>query len=111
MLTNKLLTRLRLGLSGLHAHLFKYNIHDSPICPLCHSEPETTYHFFFTCPAHVMARYHFFQMLSSELNLDPSEPKKTLNTILHGTVDTNLHSLLQHTVYQYIDLTGRFSKG
>ena len=37
----RLLTRLRLGLSGLNAHRFKYNLHDSPICSLCNLGPKT----------------------------------------------------------------------
>ena len=107
----KLLTRLRLGLSGLHAHLFKYNFKDSPICPLCQSEPETSYHFFLSCPTHHLARYHFFQMLSSELNLDPINSTNILKTILYGQVDLNLQPILLRIVYQYIELTGRFSQG
>jgi hypothetical protein len=43
-------TRLRLGLSALRAHLFKFNIVDSPMCQFCNISDETIIHFTFHCP-------------------------------------------------------------
>ena len=39
------LTRLRLGLSALNSHRFKYNFIESPKCPTCHAINETTQHY------------------------------------------------------------------
>ena len=104
----KLLTRLRLGLSALNAHRFKYNLHDTPYCPHCNTTPETTIHFFFSCPAHHLARIHFFNLLNHELDLDTSNPTTTLDTILNGKTNPNNYHLLLQYIYQYLEFTGRF---
>ena len=106
----RLLTRLRLGLSGLNAHRFKYNLHNTPTCPHCHLVPEDNYHYFIQCPTHRLARQHFFNLLSSELDLDTTNHKYLLNTILYGNINyLSQPSLLKFT-YQYIELTGRFKQ-
>ena len=104
----KLLTRLRLGLSALKAHRFKYNIHNTPYCPHCNTVPETTIHYFFSCPAHQLARTHFLNLLTHELDLDTSNPITTLDTILHGKIHPNNYSLLLQFIYQYFEFIGRF---
>ena len=50
------LTRLRLGLSALNQHRYKYNFINNPYCPHCLHTPETTSHFFFSCPKYNTAR-------------------------------------------------------
>ena len=104
----RLLTRLRLGLSGLNAHRFKYNLHTTPICQLCYLAPEDNKHFFFSCPAHRLPRQHFINLLHSELDLDTSNQQKTLNNILYGTSNHNQYTSLLNIIYQYIEFTGRF---
>ena len=104
----RLLTRLRLGLSGLNAHRFKYNLCNTPICPLCNLSPENNMHYFFNCPAHDFACLHFLNLLNSELELDTSDKPKTLDIILHGKLNHNLYPPLLSYIYQYIENTGRF---
>ena len=106
----RLLTRLRLGLSGLNAHRFKYNLHNTPICPSCLLAPEDNFHFFFLCPTHQMARQHFLNLLQSELDLDTTNKKQTLDIILHGNINPNKQPPLLKFIYQYIELTGRFKQ-
>ena len=64
------LTRLRLGLSALNSHRFKYNFIDSPLCELCHLDSETSHHFFHVCPSYLIARHHFYNRLLHELDID-----------------------------------------
>ena len=104
----RLLTRLRLELSGLNAHRFKYNIHITPICSLCHLAPEDNYHYFFSCPTHFLPRQHFMNLLESELDLDITNQKKLLNIILYGNINHNQYTSLLKFIYQYIQFTGRF---
>ena len=103
----RLLTRLRLRLSGLNAHRFKYNLCNTPICSLCNLSPEDNIHYFFYCPSHDFARLHFLNLLNFELDLDTSDKQKTLDIILYGKINHNQHHLLQF-IYQYINHTGRF---
>ena len=53
----KLLTRLRLGLSHMRYHKFRYNFQDfiNPICA-CGLDIETTTHFLLHCPLFQSAR-------------------------------------------------------
>ena len=104
----RLLTRLRLELSGLNAHRFKYNLTNTPICHLCHLAPEDNLHYFYNCPVHILPRQHFMNLLQSELDLDITNKQNTLKTILYGNINHNLHSSLLLFIYQYIKFTGRF---
>lgn len=47
-----ILTQLRTGHAPLKHHLHRIKCADSPICPSCEMEPETTAHFLIFCPAH-----------------------------------------------------------
>ena len=104
----RLLTRLRLGLSGLNAHMFKYNLTNTPTCSQCLLAPEDNLHYFFYCPAHELARQHLLNLLQSELDLDTSNIKHTLDIILYGNIHHNNYPILLQSIYQYIKLTGRF---
>ena len=106
----RLLTRLRLELSGLNAHRFKYNLYNTPICSLCLLGPEDNSHFFFQCPTHFLPRQHFMNSLQSELDLDTSNQVNTLNIILYGNIDHNYHSTFLKIIYQYTQFTGRFDR-
>ena len=58
-LPNKLargLLQIRLGLSCLNGHLFKYNIVDNPFCPNCYDHVESTIHYFLECPVYSVQR-------------------------------------------------------
>ena len=82
----KLLTRLRLGLSHLHDHKFKYNFQDclNPLC-ICGVDVEDTKHFFLHCNNYNQERQTLFDMIARVkndfLNLNESE---LLNLLLYG---------------------------
>ena len=82
----KLLTRLRLGLSHLHDHKFKYNFQDclNPLCT-CGIDIEDTKHFFLHCNNYNQERQTLFDTIAKVktdfLNLNESE---LLNLLLYG---------------------------
>ena len=59
----KLLTRLRLGLSHMRYHKFRYNFQDciNPICA-CGLDRETTTHFLLHCPLFQSARQYLLRL-------------------------------------------------
>ena len=61
----KILTQLRLGLSPLRSHLFKYQISDNPFCPSCYSEIESVSHLFLHCMAYDAARKVLFDNIAN----------------------------------------------
>ena len=103
------LTRLRLGLSALNSHRFKFNFIDSPTCSSCHHNEETTYHYLFTCQSHIEARRNMFNRLNDELGVDTQDQEILLNIILEGeTINIrNLNALLS-IIYEYMKQTKRF---
>ena len=48
----KILTQIKLNLSPLKFHLFKYNLTDNPFCPSCGDSVETPIHYFIECNTH-----------------------------------------------------------
>ena len=62
----------------LLVHMFKYNLTNTPTYSQCLLAPEDNLHYFFHCPAHKLARQHFLNLLQSELDLDTSNIKHTL---------------------------------
>lgn len=56
---SKILAQLRLGLSNLRSHLFKYNLTDNPFCQGCLNEIETLAHFLFVCPCYENVRLKY----------------------------------------------------
>ena len=102
------LTRLRLGLSALNSHLFKYNFIESPKCPSCHNPNESTLHYLFECPTHDIARNNLYQRLGDELEIDTQNRDALYNTILEGeTIQTrNLNSLLSIVIEYLINSKG-----
>ena len=79
----KLLTRLRVGLSHLREHEFRYNFQDTinPLCS-CSLEIESTSHFFLRCQNFITPRTNLMNELckfdSSILNLDEISITKLL---------------------------------
>ena len=57
-------TQLRMGLSGLRAHLFKYSIVDDPICLQCLLSPETTEHYLLKCHTFAPQQAHLLRHLN-----------------------------------------------
>ncbi len=62
-------TRLRLGLSHLKAHLFTYNLTDSPTCG-CGLEAESTDHYILRCPVFGVARIAMYHSMIDILDFD-----------------------------------------
>ena len=83
----KLLFRLRLNLSHLREHKFKYNFQDTlnPLCS-CNIETESTEHFLLRCPFFAIPRGILFgsiQAVNSSISLLPSS--SFTNTLLYGS--------------------------
>lgn len=84
-LGNLLHTRLRVGASHLNAHLYKYQLTDSPSCP-CGHRSETTEHFLLDCKLYINLREKLFHDLSTILNVNFASLTSTLQTeiLLNG---------------------------
>ena len=103
------LTRLRLGLSALNSHRFKYNFINSPNCPSCPNTIETIKHYLFDCQSHSLARTNFFQRLHSELDVDTQDRELLLKIILEGeTMHTRNFNLLLSIIFEYLTSSNRF---
>ena len=77
------ITRLRLGLSPLNYHRFKYNLVSVPYCNHCPNVIETTDHFFFECPIYATPRLAFLKILS-DLGININNRSETIREILYG---------------------------
>ena len=87
---NPNLTRLRLGLSHLRAHLFRYNLIDNPICQFCNIEVETTAHYILRCPSFHAARTNYLSSLIANLDrlyLENLNDDKILDLFLYGDLE------------------------
>ena len=85
----KLLTQMRLQLSPLRAHLFRYNLTDNPFCPSCGEEIETTLHYFLTCRSYETPRrtlLHSLEMLNANMASDNTK----LDFIIFGASDLSV---------------------
>ena len=100
----KWLSRLRMGLSALGEHRFKYNLIDDASCPSC-GQRETLSHYLFDCQTYAASRTEFYDSLT-QLNLDTNNKQQLLNTILHGNT-TNDADLLK-CIFKYMRDSQRF---
>ena len=93
-----LLSRLRLKCSSLNDDLFRRSLVDSPICRC--GLPETTYHFFFSCPLYTEQRLAHLSNLPC---------LRTLKNILFGCSDLSdvQNQQLFQTVSKYVTSTNR----
>ena len=57
------LARLRMGLSALNSHRFKYSAAANRSCPNCNNPNETTCPFLFDCPAYAAPRFSLLESL------------------------------------------------
>ena len=85
-------TRLRLGLSGLNAHLFTHGLSDNKKCA-CHYHTEDVSHFFFSCPQYAAHRpallsalEQSIQQVDPVLNLQMLNSGSKLELVLNGSV-------------------------
>lgn len=107
-------TRLRLGLSGLNAHRFKYNFINDKSCSLCNFETEDVSHFLFHCPAYAAPRTALMESLSNHLKLPHNiiQNKSTLESYMifgSNNLDFVTNLSVFSYVLSYIDATGRFA--
>jgi ribonuclease P/MRP protein subunit RPP40 len=102
------ITRLRLGLSALNAHRFKYNFIHSPTCNQCHSDVESTKHYFFDCDTYSIARLEMLGRLRDELSILTINKKQLLHYFLHGTTNILSNIYLKQIIIEYMLATGRF---
>ena len=103
------LARIRMELSPLNSHRFRYNFIQSPTCHFCRTNSETTFHYFFKCPSHRLARITLFNTLSNDLGLDIQNYERLLETILFGKHISPIHyNQLHQTIYKYFTDTNRF---
>jgi ribonuclease P/MRP protein subunit RPP40 len=104
------ITRLRLGLSALNAHRFKYNFIHSPNCDKCQTHSESTKHYFLDCPAYSIARLVLLGRLRDELELDITNRKQLLKYFLHRTKYFLKNIILKQFLLEFMVTTGRFAK-
>ena len=109
----KLLTRLRLGLSHLHKHKFRYCFQDTlnPLCE-CGKDIGSTMHFFLQCTIFLIPRETFFQNIRNIDDSILSQSKTQLTqTLLYG--NQNYHSSINKFIIistiEYLISTERFT--
>ena len=86
-LGNKLLARLRVGLSHLRAHKYTPNFQDTPNpnCVCESSENETVEHYLLYCPNYMISTRHFFLTLRKYISLvSLTNAKFTCDLLLYG---------------------------
>ena len=108
------LTRIRLGLSHLRAHLYHYNLIADPVCQFCNIEPETTAHYILRCPTFHAARTNY--LLGLTVNLDADflrnlDDNKKINLFLHGNdaLDDMTNTILFEMALNFIINKKRFN--
>ena len=104
-----LIIRLRLELSHLREHKFKYNFQNclNPLCS-CGSSIESTSHFLFHCPIFHDKRH----TLLSTLNNNDSTDSYLTRTLLFGctSFDSETNTLVLNATIDYILSTERFEE-
>ena len=113
-------TRLRLGLSSLNEHLFKYNLSLNKFCEQCNgNHTETTEHYLLHCNRYIVSRTTLLldikHILCPELNITLLRdlcPTHLSKIMTEGSDDlsVNINLKLFECVFQYIKSTKRFSR-
>ena len=103
-------TRLRVGLSTLHAHLFQINLTPSPACSCGHNYEDTA-HYILWCPQHTNHRTNLFEAVRSILQgFDNFSDKHKLDIILYGLSLSQTQGIfIAHHLQTFIAQTRRFS--
>ena len=108
----KLLTRLRLGLSHLREHMFKYSFHGclNPLC-LCGNESETSTHYLLHCLAYTNERMTLLNKIKS-INCSILESSDTAVTkillFVDNTFSDSSNTFILNSTIEYIISTQRF---
>ncbi|MCH2389971.1 MAG: reverse transcriptase family protein [Nitrospinales bacterium] len=101
----KYVTQLRMELSPLRAHKFKYKFIDTndPFCPVCEST-EDTEHFLLHCRSFTLLRVNLIQSVSTIVDaFENLSRKKKVKLLLYG--DTNLDAIKNRAI---LDAVGKF---
>ena len=100
------LTRLRIGHTGLAAHLHRLSLIPDPYCQWCRNEEDTITHLFLSCP-----RFHSQRTYLKDQLRAISVMTFDLPTILGGIgYDTNLRqTILRHTKV-FLRTSGQLSR-
>ena len=109
-LSNKLLTRLRVGKSFLNSHSFIIGKSESPAC-LCHEKNETVLHYLLFCFLYTVERQVLFDQVTHYLPNFPQFPQsKKVDILLNGCEKLNHDSNVEITknVQNYILKTKHF---
>jgi hypothetical protein len=110
---NKHHTWLRLGLSPLKDHLHNHHIVENNLCTFCSQEPETTSHFFCTCPTFKTQRKQLLYSLAGILGNGVHQYTNTLLTrlLLYGSehLSYEKNTYVFTIVQTYIQTSKRFS--
>ncbi len=111
-------TRLRLGLSGLNSHLFKYNLSHNKYCNFCPgNRVENSEHYLLKCDQYTNARTFLLlevkRIICPDINISLLRdlcPTYLTQILLEGSDDltVNINSRLFECVYRYIKMTKRF---
>ena len=103
-------TRLRVGLSTLHTHLFQLQLTPTPSCS-CGHPLEDTAHYILWCPQHTNHRIQLFDAVKTILHdFDDLSPKHKLDVILFGKNLSGTHGIfIARHLHTFIALTRRFN--
>ena len=103
-------TRLRVGLSHLHAHMFQIQLTPSPAC-VCGHIQEDTAHYILWCPLYTYYRSQLLIKIRKIIpNFDNLSSRCKLNTLLFGTNLTKSQGIqAAYYLQSYITLTRRFN--
>ena len=109
----KLITRLRLKLSHLRAHIFKHNSQDTlnPLCS-CGLEIEDNEHFFLRCRFFASDRCALFEkLLKLNISINNLPTTCAVDILLYDdrTLDPAESKLILEAAITFIKITGRFS--
>lgn len=109
----KYLTRLRIGISHLRAHMFNTQYQDvpNPCCTCDNVSIETTAHYLLHCTNYTKLRSKLFETLRTVISFEnPYKEKDIVNLLLYGdpshTFEVNKRIL--ETTIRYITDTSRF---
>ena len=103
-------TRLRVGLSTLHAHLFQLNLTPSPACP-CGYKYEDTAHYILWCPQYTVYRANLLSATRlTYKGFDELSDKDKLNILLFGNnLSKTQGILIAHHLQTFIAHSRRFN--
>ena len=102
------ITRLRLGLSPLNSHRFKYNLVSEHFCSFCPNTLETIEHLFFDCPLYATPCIPLLQSFLADIGVNTNDRTETINEILYGiSFRQTLEKIFDPTII-FLSVTNRF---